>query len=156
MGIQIFCKFVAFRNVKIGSLPQCLQGKIYFFVSRKWTDFQWVTFAKVTLGRILTIEGEKVGKVSRWTQTKSDRVTQKWPKKWPFGVRKILKISTLKVVIWKGHSVTGHFSINFFRKKRMLMYKLLIINILHTSSFFSDIKIEVKVTSDRVTFFAWK
>ena len=32
------------------------------------------------------------------------------------------------------------------------MYKLLIINILHTSSFFSDIKIEVKVTSDRVTF----
>jgi|GEM_PF-3177136 len=34
------------------------------------------------------------------------------------------------------------------------MYKLLIINILYTSSFFSDIKIEVKVTSDRVTFFA--
>ena len=34
------------------------------------------------------------------------------------------------------------------------MYKLLIINILYTSSFFSDIKIKVKVTSDRVTFFA--
>ena len=33
------------------------------------------------------------------------------------------------------------------------MFKLLIINILYTSSFFSDIKIEVQVTSDRVTFF---
>ena len=29
-GFQIFCKFVAFRNVKIGSLPQCLREKIIF------------------------------------------------------------------------------------------------------------------------------
>ena len=35
----------------------------------------------------------------------------------------------------------------------MLIYKLLIINILYTSSFFCDIKIEVKVTSDKVTIF---
>ena len=35
----------------------------------------------------------------------------------------------------------------------MLIYKLLIINILYTSSFFSDIKIEVKMTNDQMTFF---
>ena len=29
-GFQIFRKFVAFRNVKIGSLPQCYWGKIIF------------------------------------------------------------------------------------------------------------------------------
>ena len=68
---------MAFRNVKIGSLPQCLRGKIYFFVAQKCADFQRVTFAKVTVGRILTIEGEKVGKVNRLGKTKSDRVTQK-------------------------------------------------------------------------------
>ena len=33
----------------------------------------------------------------------------------------------------------------------MLIYKLLIINILYAFSFFSDIKINVKVTSDKVT-----
>ncbi len=34
----------------------------------------------------------------------------------------------------------------------MLIYKLLIINILYTYSFFSDIKVIEKVTSDQVTF----
>ena len=35
-----FCKFVAFQNVKIDSLPQCLRGKIYFFVAQKCADFK--------------------------------------------------------------------------------------------------------------------
>ena len=56
--IQIFCKFVAFRNVKIGSLPQCLRGKIYFFVSQKCADFQVSLLAKVTLPPNLTIDAQ--------------------------------------------------------------------------------------------------
>ncbi len=47
-GFQIFCKFVAFRNVKIGSLPQCLRGKIYFFVAQKCADFKKSFDAKMT------------------------------------------------------------------------------------------------------------
>ena len=35
----------------------------------------------------------------------------------------------------------------------MLIYNILIINILRTFLFFSDIKIEVQVTSDKVTIF---
>ena len=38
-GFQIFRKFVAFRNVKIGSLPQCLLGENIFSVPRECTDF---------------------------------------------------------------------------------------------------------------------
>ena len=38
----------------------------------------------------------------------------------------------------------------------MLIYKLLIINILRTFLFFSDIKIEVKMTNDQMTFFRVK
>jgi len=52
-------------------------GKNNFLVSRECTNFQKVIFAKVTVGRILTIEGEKVGEMSRLAKTKSDRVTQK-------------------------------------------------------------------------------
>ena len=70
--------------LKSAHSPSVYREKFIFFVSRKWTDFQRVTFAKVTLGRILTIEAEKVGKMSRCTQTKSDRVTQKWPQKVTF------------------------------------------------------------------------
>ena len=47
-GFQIFCKFVAFRNVKIDSLPQCLRGKNNFFVSRKCTFFKMSFDAKMT------------------------------------------------------------------------------------------------------------
>ena len=39
-GFQILCKFVAFRNVKIGSLPKCLLGKNNFSVSQKCTFFK--------------------------------------------------------------------------------------------------------------------
>ena len=63
--------------LKSAHFPSVYGEKIIFFVAQKCADSQRVTFAKVTVGRILTIEGEKVGKMSRWTQTKSDRVTQK-------------------------------------------------------------------------------
>ena len=89
----------------------------------------------------------RLKKWEKWADVPKQKVTvllKSDPKKWPFGVRKILKINTLKVVIWKSHSVTGHFSINFSRKKRMLMYKLLIINILYTSSFFLTLKSKCK------------
>ena len=56
--IQIFCKFVAFLNVKIGSLPQCLRGKIYFFVAQKCADFQVSLLAKVTPAANLTIDAQ--------------------------------------------------------------------------------------------------
>jgi len=55
-GFQIFRKFVAFRNVKIGSLPQCLLGKNNFSVSRKYTDFKVSLWAKVTPTANLTID----------------------------------------------------------------------------------------------------
>ena len=55
-GSQIFCKFVAFRNVKIGSLSQCLRGKINFFVAQKCADFKVSLLAKVTLTANLTID----------------------------------------------------------------------------------------------------
>ena len=58
-GIQIFCKFVAFRNVKIGSLSQCLRGKIYFFVAQKCADFKVSLLAKVTPTANLTIDAPK-------------------------------------------------------------------------------------------------
>ena len=45
-GFQIFRKFVAFRNVKIGSLPQCLLGKNNFFCVAKVYRFQSVTLGK--------------------------------------------------------------------------------------------------------------
>ena len=38
----------------------------------------------------------------------------------------------------------------------MLIYNILIINILRTFLFFSDIKIEVKMTNDQMTFFRVK
>ena len=92
-------------------------GKNYFFVSWKCTNFQKVIFAKVTVGRILTIEGEKVGKESRWTKQKVTMLRENDPKKWPFDVRKMLKISTLNVIIERSHSVTRHFAINWKQKK---------------------------------------
>ena len=55
-GFQIFRKFVAFRNVKISSHPQCLLGKIYFFVARKYTVSQVSLLAKVTPPPNLTID----------------------------------------------------------------------------------------------------
>lgn len=50
--------------------------------------------------------------------------------------------------------VTGHSSLfhKFFSKKFMLIYNILIINILYTSTFFSDIEVIEKVTSNQVTF----
>ena len=39
------------------------------------------------------------------------------PKKRPFDVRKMLKISTLRAIIEKSHSVTRHFAINWKQKK---------------------------------------
>ena len=56
MGIQIFCKFVAFRNVKIDSLSQCLRGEIIFFVAQKCADLKKSFDAKMTLLAKLTIE----------------------------------------------------------------------------------------------------
>ena len=55
-GFQIFRKFVAFRNVKIGSLPQCLLGKNNFSVSRKCTDSKVSLWAKVIHLAKLTID----------------------------------------------------------------------------------------------------
>ena len=53
---KFFGNFVVFRNVKIDSLPQCLQGKIYFFVALKCADFKVSLLAKVTLTANLTID----------------------------------------------------------------------------------------------------
>ena len=50
---------MAFRNVKIGSLPQCLQGEIYFFVAQKCADLQVSLLAKVTPPPNLTIDAQK-------------------------------------------------------------------------------------------------
>ena len=55
-GFQIFRKFVAFRNIKIGSLPQCLLGKNNFSVSRKCTGSKVSLWAKVTHLAKLTID----------------------------------------------------------------------------------------------------
>ena len=57
-GFQIFRKFVAFQNVKIGSLHQCLRGKIYFFVSQKCTNLEMSFDAKMTPLADLTIEAQ--------------------------------------------------------------------------------------------------
>ena len=42
----------------------------------------------------------------------------------------------LKVALDNWSLVTRHFSINFSRKKILLIYNILIINILYTSTFF--------------------
>ena len=48
---------------------------------------------------------------------------------------KLLRISALRVVIGKKSLVISHFSKNCKQIKLILIYKLLIINILYTSSF---------------------
>ena len=55
-GFQIFRKFMAFRNVKISSLLQCLLGKNLFFVSQKCTNLEMSFDAKMTPLANLTIE----------------------------------------------------------------------------------------------------
>ena len=50
---------MAFRNVKIGLLPQCLREKIYFFVAQKCADSQVSLLAKVTPTANLTIDAQK-------------------------------------------------------------------------------------------------
>ena len=66
-----------------------------------------------------------------------------------------LIFNMLKVASNNRSLVTRHFSINFSRKKFLLIYNILIINILYTSTFFSDIEVIEKVTSDQVTFLMW-
>ena len=62
---KFFANLWRFEMLKSTHSPSVYWGKFIFFVSRKCADFQRVIFAKVTVGLILTIEGEKVGKVSR-------------------------------------------------------------------------------------------
>ena len=69
-GFQIFRKFVLFRNVKISSLPQCLRGKIYFFVLRKCTIFKMSFDAKMTPLAKLTIDAQ-----NRQNNKKNTRLT---------------------------------------------------------------------------------
>ena len=69
-GFQIFRKFVAFRNVKIGSLPQCLRGKNNFFVARKCADLKMSFDAKMTLLANLTIEARKRPICTLWVTVK--------------------------------------------------------------------------------------
>ena len=61
--------------------PSVYWGKFIFFVSRKCADFQRAIFAKVTVGLILTIEGEKSGKSEQMSKNKKwlcyAKVTQK-------------------------------------------------------------------------------
>ena len=81
---KFFANLWRFEMLKSAHSPSVYGGKFIFFVAQKCADFQRAIFAKVTVGRILTIEGEKVEKVSRWPPQKTDRVTQKWPKKVTF------------------------------------------------------------------------
>ena len=103
--------------LKSAHFPSVYGEKIIFFVAQKCADSQRVTFAKVTVGRILTIEGEKVEK---WAVEPKQKVTvllKSDPKKWPFGVHKILRISTLKVVAWEKSLGHWSLSINWKQKK---------------------------------------
>ena len=78
-----FFKYFRKFLIKAGSQHNGVAAPLFLLLGLEFErffsalDFQRVIFAKVTVGWILTIEGEKVGKVSRCTQTKSDRVTQK-------------------------------------------------------------------------------
>ena len=112
-GIQIFRKFVAFRNVKIGSLPQCLLGKNIFFVAWEWTDFKVSFDAKMTLLANLTIEARKRPICTLLVTVKKWHFGAEWQKKWHICVRNLLRISALRVVIGKMSFVICHFSINW-------------------------------------------
>ncbi len=69
-GFQIFCKFVAFRNVKIGSLPQCLREKNNFFASRECTFFKMSLFGKVTPLANVTIDAQNRPICTLWVTVK--------------------------------------------------------------------------------------
>ena len=83
-GFQIFRKFVAFRYVKIGSLPQCLRGKIIFFCSTKVCRFQKVIWRKNDHTAKLTIEAQKRPVCTLLVTVKNDLSGQNDAKKWLF------------------------------------------------------------------------
>ena len=112
-GIQVFCKFVAFQNVKIGSLPQCLRGKFYFFCSAKVCRFQKVIWRKNDRTAKLTIEARKRPVCTLLVTVKKWPFGAEWRKKWLFSVCNLLEIRALKVVISKKSFVICHFSINW-------------------------------------------
>ena len=116
-GIQILCKFVAFRNVKIDLLPQCLRGKIYFFCSAKVCRFQKVIWRKNDRTAKLTIEARKRPVCTLLVTVKNDFLGQNDAKKWLFSARKLLRISALGVVIDKKSLVICHFSKNWKQEK---------------------------------------
>ena len=62
---KFFANLWRFEMLKSAHFPSVYGEKIIFFVAQKCADSQRVIFAKVTVGRILTIEGEKVGEMSR-------------------------------------------------------------------------------------------
>ena len=62
---KFFAILWRFEMLKSAHSPSVYGEKFIFFVAQKCADFQRVTFAKVTVGRILTIESEKVGEMSR-------------------------------------------------------------------------------------------
>ena len=108
-----------------------------FFKVRNYDKIQKRSFlpkvtewAKLTTGAVFCLRCTLLLYIKKWLFSRKRR------KKWLFKTHNSLKISMLKVVFNKRSLVTCHFSINFSRKKFMLIYKLLIINILYTYSFF--------------------
>ena len=67
---KFFANLWRFEMLKSAHFPSVYWGKFIFFVSRKCADFQRAIFAKVTVGLILTIEGEKSGKSEQMSKNK--------------------------------------------------------------------------------------
>ena len=67
---KFFANLWRFEMLKSTRSPSVYWGKFIFFVSRKCADSQRAIFAKVTVGLILTIEGEKSGKSEQMSKNK--------------------------------------------------------------------------------------
>ena len=64
------------------------------------------------------MRAKKWGKRADEPKQKVTMLRENDPKKRPFDVLKILKISTLMAIIEKSHSVTRHFAINWKQKNK--------------------------------------